>query len=67
MPKFNVIIPIAGHIIMTVKANSKEEAIDKAMESATKKHIEEWEYYEHREGNVNSFPSPYYPEAEEAN
>lgn len=67
MPKFDVIIPIAGHINMTVEASSKEEAIDKAMDTATREDIEEWEYYEHRDGNVNSFPSPYYPEAEPSN
>lgn len=66
MPKFDVTIPIAGHINMTVVAASKEEAIEKAMDTATKANIEEWEYYEHREGNVNCFPAPYYPEAEES-
>jgi hypothetical protein len=66
MPKFDVILPIAGHISMTVEADNKEAAIDKAMDTAKIEDVESWEYYEHSEGNVNSFPSPYYPEADES-
>jgi hypothetical protein len=66
MPKFDVTLPIAGHIHAIVEADNKEEAIDKAMASVSSDDIAEWEFYEHAEGNVNSFPSPYYPEADES-
>lgn len=62
--KYSVVLPIAGHLAIEVEADSKEGAIQKAMDIATLTDIEGWEYYEHSEGNVNSFPSPLYPEVE---
>lgn len=65
MPKFHVLVPIAGHASLTVEAKNKEEAIDMAMGQVTKNDIEEWEaLHMFNEGNVCYCPSPWEAEAE---
>ncbi len=70
MKKWDVILPICGHVQVTVEAETKDMAIliamDRGGNSEDKDVWLQWEYYEHAEGFVNSFPSPYYPEAEES-
>lgn len=65
MPKFHVLIPIAGHASLTVEADNEKDAIDAAMDKATKKHIKEWEVLRmFNQGNVCYCPSPWEAEAE---
>lgn len=66
MKTYNVTIPIAGHAVVQVEANSEEEAIQLAMESdqLALKSIEYWEPLERfNEGNVCYCPQPWEAEA----
>jgi len=62
---YDVLIPIAGHVFLTVEAESEEEAIELGMERASLEDIEEWTTLERfSEGNVCYCPSPWEAEAE---
>jgi hypothetical protein len=55
MKKFSVNVPISGYINLEVKADSEEDAIEKALSSVDLNldNIVEWEGHEHlNEGNV---------------
>lgn len=43
MPTFNVLVPFAGHIAVTVEAESEDEAITAALAAATLEDVESWE------------------------
>lgn len=65
MPEFNVLVPFAGHIAVTVEAESEDEAIIAAMDAATLDNVESWEVLERfNRGNVCYCPSPWEAEAE---
>lgn len=65
---YSVTIPIAGHAFMDgIEAESEEEAINIAVETVEKKHIEGWEpLTKVCQGNVVYSPSPWEASAEEA-
>lgn len=65
MPKFHVLVPIAGHASLTVQAEDKQEAINMAMSQVTDDDLEEWEALPmFNQGNVCHCPSPWEAEAE---
>lgn len=65
MPKFHVLVPIAGHASLTVEAKNKKEAINMAMGQVTNNDIEEWEaLHMFNKGNVCYCPMPWEAEAE---
>lgn len=64
MTKYTVTLPICGHVHVEVEADSQDEAHTKAMDEWKPEDVE-WEFYEHAEGFVNTFPDPYYPVIEE--
>ncbi len=55
MALYEVIMPIAGHVLVEVEAESEADAIDKAFEAEiTTNEIEEWDVYRHlQQGNVS--------------
>ncbi len=60
MAVYEVLIPMAGHLVIAVEANSEEEAKDKAYDQATIEHLENWEALEcFNQGNVCYCPSPW--------
>ena len=68
MDTYSVIIPIAGHAVLTVEASSEKEAIEKGMEEAKLTHVEDWECLKQfNQGNVCYCPSPWEAEAELTN
>lgn len=63
--EYYVKVPIAGHACVTVEAESKEEALEKAIEVVTIDDIEEWEAMEQfSQGNVCYCPRPWEAEVE---
>jgi hypothetical protein len=61
---WEVTIPIAGHALLTVQADTEEEAIQKGIMEAALLHVEEWEALERfHEGNVAYVPRPWSAEA----
>lgn len=65
MAIYNVTIPIAGHAFLRIEAESKEAAINAALEQVTRDNIEEWEPLEQfTQGNVCYCPQPWEIEAE---
>lgn len=53
MREYEVTVPIAGAVYMTVIAESEEDAINKVMDTATMDDIGEWEALRHiTKGNV---------------
>lgn len=42
MKSYEITIPIVGHAVLTVEADSRDEAIDMALERLTRDDIEEW-------------------------
>lgn len=67
MPKFNVTIPIAGHAVVEVEADTKSEAISEAMELVDDQHISDWEPLEKfTSGSICYCPTPHQPIVEEA-
>lgn len=65
MPTFNVLVPFAGHIEVTVEAESKDQAITAAIGAATLDDVESWEVLERFiQGNVCYCPSPWEAKAE---
>lgn len=67
MPKYNVIVPIAGHIYVQVEASSEEEAIQKGMDEALTSQDIQYEIMEGGfvKGDVCYCPKPWKPMAEE--
>lgn len=66
MKEYTVTIPIAGHAIVTVEADSEEQAKEKAFKEVTSDHIEAWETLESfNSGNVCYCPQPWRVEIEE--
>lgn len=61
MPKsYDVVLPIAGHVQVTVEAESEEQAIEVAMENATINDIQSWEALKQfHAGNVCYCPYPW--------
>lgn len=62
MKRYDVTIPIAGHAIVSVEAESEEDAIAKALDSdqLTITSIESWEALERfHQGNFCCCPSPW--------
>lgn len=67
MTKFLVTVPIAGHAVVEVEADTKSEAISEAMEIVGDEHISDWEPLEKFVGgNVCYCPTPHQPIVEEA-
>lgn len=67
MKTYTVKVPIAGHIIVNVEAESEEDAARKAMESddLTLDNLDSWEALEQfNAGNVCYCPHPWEVEAE---
>jgi acyl-CoA reductase-like NAD-dependent aldehyde dehydrogenase len=63
---YNVTLPIAGHVYVTVEADSEEEAIERALETAADSKELEWETLRHfNRGNVCYCPTPWDAAAEE--
>lgn len=66
MNRFIVTIPIGGHAIVEVEAESEEEAESKAFDALTRDHIEEWDALRKvNSGNVCHFPQPWQIEIED--
>lgn len=66
MKDFEVIIPIAGHACIQVKAENEEEAEKIALNKVTLDDIEDWEALRSfNNGNVCNCPLPWEIEAEE--
>ncbi len=64
MPTWEVTIPIAGHALMTVEADTEKEAIELGMMEASLSMVEIWEPLEQfGQGNVNYCPRPWSAEA----
>ena len=67
MKTYTVTVPIAGHIVIDVEAESEELAIEAAMNSdkLTLDNVDCWEALEQfNEGNVFYCPQPWEAEAE---
>lgn len=66
MKRYDVTIPVAGHIVLTVEAESEKDAIEKALETdVTRDQIEEWTMLKQfHQGNVCYCPSPWEATAE---
>lgn len=57
---YQVTIPFAGHMVIEIEAESKEAALEKALEEVTADNIETWEPLERfNEGNVCYCPHPW--------
>jgi hypothetical protein len=68
MAKYQVTIPVAGHVFMEVEANSPDEAIERAMFEGEfrSSDIEGWELLEaFNRGNICYCPQPWEATAEE--
>lgn len=68
MKTYSVTIPIAGHIVLEVEADSEDEAIEKALisDDIRAENIETWEALKaFHSGNICYCPSPWNAEAEE--
>lgn len=64
MKTYSVTLPIAGHLCLSVEADSASEAVDKAMEDASLSDIEGWEVLKQfNQGNVCHCPHPWEAEA----
>jgi hypothetical protein len=60
MPKYLVIMPIAGHISTEVEADSEDEAIELAKQNAKLEDVETWDILPSvNQGNVCNFPDPW--------
>ena len=58
--QYSVTIPIAGHVIVAVEAENREEAETIAFDEATLYDIEDWELLKQfNQGNVCYCPSPW--------
>ena len=65
MVKYTVTIPIAGHAVVKVEADSRAEAIEAAIENVTIDDIDGWEAIEQfHQGNVCYCPHPWEAEVE---
>lgn len=65
MPFYTVTLPIAGHAILSVEAESGKAAIEAAFDQVETKHIEDWEALdEFTRGNVCYCPTPWKATAE---
>ncbi|MCO5159671.1 MAG: hypothetical protein M9939_00925 [Mesorhizobium sp.] len=57
---YTVTIPIAGHAVVEVEADSEEQAKELALDQVELKHIETWDaLHTVSSGNVLHFPSPW--------
>jgi hypothetical protein len=57
---FTVTIPIAGHLIVDVEAETEERAKEEAFNKATLDDIEDWEALnKFNQGNICYCPSPW--------
>lgn len=66
MSTYQVTMPIAGHIIFEIEAESEKEAIEKAWETDASEGELSWEMMEQfNQGNVCHCPHPWEVEAEE--
>lgn len=66
MKTWTVTIPVGGHAVLSVEAETEQEAIDKAVDSVQLSDLESWDILNPvSRGNVLSFPSPWEIEAEE--
>jgi len=53
IPEWEVVVPIVGYALVTVRGADEKEAFENALDVVTRDHIEEWEAVEHIvEGNV---------------
>lgn len=60
MKEYTITLPIAGHAVVTVEAESEEEAIKEAFNTVTIDDIQEWEALrQFNRGNVCYCPSPW--------
>ena len=66
MAEYQVTLPIAGTAYMTVEADSREEAINKALEDVTKDDIESWEALRRLVQGSVCYAETWEAEAEEA-
>lgn len=64
MKTWEVTIPIAGHVLSTVEAETAEEAIQLALADASLEQVETWEALEQfHTGNICYCPRPWSAEA----
>lgn len=67
MTKFLVTVPIAGHAVVEVEADTKSEAVSEAMEIVDDIHITDWEPLEQfQNGSILYAPTPHKVSIEEA-
>ena len=68
MKNYNVSIPIAGHVLVTVEAENEERAKEEALkQEITFNDIKYWDVLEQfNQGNVCYCPEPWEIEAEES-
>lgn len=61
---WEVTIPIAGHALLTVRAETQKEAVTIAFDKASLDDVQEWEaLHRFTQGNVCYCPSPWEVEA----
>lgn len=62
---YSVVVPIAGHAVVEVEADSEAEAIERAVENVMLDDVEEWSGLERfNAGNVCYCPHPWEAEVE---
>jgi hypothetical protein len=60
MKTYEVKVPIAGHLTVSVQADSEEEAIEKAVDSGTMADLDCWEALKQfNQGNICHCPQPW--------
>lgn len=67
MKTYSVTVPIAGHMVIEVKAESADDAVEKALasEALTLDKLESWEALERfHQGNICYCPHPWKANAE---
>lgn len=65
MATYEVMLPVAGHAVVTVEADDGESAVQAALDKVQLKDLQEWEALEQfNMGNVCFCPRPWEAEAE---
>lgn len=66
MKTYEVMVPMAGHLLVYVQADNEEAAIQQAIESGTLDDLEDWEpLKQFHTGNVCYCPRPWEANAQE--
>lgn len=64
MKNYDVTVPIAGHAVVTIAAESEEDAVNRAIEFVEFSDISEWEaLIRFNQGNICYCPQPWEAEA----